>query len=143
MGKIIQLDDTLSNKIAAGEVVERPASVVKELVENSVDAGSSVIEVDVEEAGLESIRILDNGAGIEPDDVLKAFSRHATSKIKDENDLFRIRTLGFRGEALPSIASVSELSMTTGTGKVREQRSFFREGLFRSTVRQPAAKERI
>ncbi|MFL0366209.1 DNA mismatch repair endonuclease MutL [Pseudobacillus sp. 179-B 2D1 NHS] len=117
MGKIIQLDDTLSNKIAAGEVVERPASVVKELVENSVDAGSSVIEVDVEEAGLESIRILDNGAGIEPDDVLKAFSRHATSKIKDENDLFRIRTLGFRGEALPSIASVSELSMTTGTGE--------------------------
>ncbi|MFK2825072.1 DNA mismatch repair endonuclease MutL [Bacillus sp. B190/17] len=117
MGKIIQLDDILSNKIAAGEVVERPASVVKELVENAIDAGSTVIEIDVEEAGLESIRILDNGAGIEPDDVLKAFSRHATSKIKDENDLFRIRTLGFRGEALPSIASVSELSMTTGTGE--------------------------
>ncbi|OCA83764.1 DNA mismatch repair endonuclease MutL [Pseudobacillus wudalianchiensis] len=117
MGKIIQLDDTLSNKIAAGEVVERPASVVKELVENSIDADSTVIEIDIEEAGLESIRILDNGAGMEPDDVLKAFSRHATSKIKDENDLFRIRTLGFRGEALPSIASVSELSMTTGTGE--------------------------
>lgn len=117
MGKIIQLDDRLSNKIAAGEVVERPASVVKELVENSIDAGSTVVEIDVEEAGLESIRIIDNGAGIEPDDVLTAFSRHATSKIKDENDLFRIRTLGFRGEALPSIASVSELSMTTGTGE--------------------------
>ncbi|KZO01744.1 DNA mismatch repair endonuclease MutL [Pseudobacillus badius] len=117
MGKIIQLDDTLSNKIAAGEVVERPASVVKELVENAIDAESTVIEIDVEEAGLESIRIVDNGTGIEPDDVLKAFSRHATSKIKDETDLFRIRTLGFRGEALPSIASVSELSLTTGTGE--------------------------
>lgn len=117
MGKIIQLDDILSNKIAAGEVVERPASVVKELVENAIDAESTVIEIDVEEAGLESIRIVDNGTGIEPDDVLKAFSRHATSKIKDETDLFRIRTLGFRGEALPSIASVSELSLTTGTGE--------------------------
>ncbi|WP_100332016.1 DNA mismatch repair endonuclease MutL [Bacillus xiapuensis] len=116
MGKIIQLDEVLSNKIAAGEVVERPASVVKELVENSIDAESTAIEIDVEEAGLSSIRILDNGAGIEPDDVLTAFARHATSKIKDENDLFRIRTLGFRGEALPSIASVSELEMTTSTG---------------------------
>ncbi|WP_203362385.1 DNA mismatch repair endonuclease MutL [Bacillus sp. REN10] len=117
MGKIILLDDLLSNKIAAGEVVERPASVVKELVENSIDAQSTVIEIDVEEAGLESIRIVDNGNGIERDDVLTAFARHATSKIKDENDLFRIRTLGFRGEALPSIASVSQLEMATGTGE--------------------------
>jgi DNA mismatch repair protein MutL len=116
MGKIIQLDDALSNKIAAGEVVERPASVVKEIVENAIDAGSTVIEIEVEEAGLAKIRITDNGNGIEEEDVLLAFQRHATSKIKNENDLFRIRTLGFRGEALPSIASVSRLEMKTSTG---------------------------
>ncbi|WP_210363913.1 DNA mismatch repair endonuclease MutL [Bacillus sp. REN3] len=117
MGKIIQLDDALSNKIAAGEVVERPASVVKELLENSIDAGSTVIEIDLEEAGLAKIRITDNGDGLEEDDVLAAFERHATSKIKNETDLFRIRTLGFRGEALPSIASVSRLEMKTSTGQ--------------------------
>lgn len=117
MAKIFQLDDALSNKIAAGEVVERPASVVKELVENSIDAQSTKIEIFLEEAGLQSIRILDNGAGIDEEDALTAFQRHATSKIKDENDLFRIRTLGFRGEALPSIASVSRVMMTTSTGE--------------------------
>ena len=117
MGKIIQLDDALSNKIAAGEVVERPASVVKELVENAIDAGSTVIEIEVEEAGLAKIRITDNGYGIDEEDVLLAFQRHATSKIKNETDLFRIRTLGFRGEALPSIASVSRLEMKTSTGE--------------------------
>ncbi|WLR57573.1 DNA mismatch repair endonuclease MutL [Mesobacillus subterraneus] len=116
MAKIIQLDDALSNKIAAGEVVERPASVVKELLENAIDANSTVIEIDLEEAGLARVRITDNGDGIEEDDVLVAFQRHATSKIKNENDLFRIRTLGFRGEALPSIASVSRLEMKTSTG---------------------------
>ncbi|MED3552099.1 DNA mismatch repair endonuclease MutL [Cytobacillus praedii] len=118
MSKIIQLDDALSNKIAAGEVVERPASVVKELVENSIDAGSTIIEIETEEAGLAKIRIIDNGDGIEEDDVLTAFQRHATSKIKDETDLFRIRTLGFRGEALPSIASVSRIDMKTSTGEI-------------------------
>ncbi|MCM3587235.1 DNA mismatch repair endonuclease MutL [Mesobacillus maritimus] len=117
MGKIKQLDETLSNKIAAGEVVERPASVVKELVENAIDAGSTVVEIDIEEAGMAKIRITDNGGGIEEEDALLAFQRHATSKIKDENDLFRIRTLGFRGEALPSIASVSRLEMKTSTGE--------------------------
>jgi len=116
MGKIIRLDDQLSNKIAAGEVVERPASVVKELVENAIDANATVIEIEVEEAGLSKIRVVDNGDGIENDDCLNAFHRHATSKIKDENDLFRIKTLGFRGEALPSIASVSHLEMKTSTG---------------------------
>lgn len=117
MAKIFQLDDSLSNKIAAGEVVERPASVVKELLENSIDANGDVIEIHIEEAGLNSIRIIDNGDGIEEEDVKTAFRRHATSKIKDENDLFRIRTLGFRGEALPSIASVSYFTMSTSTGE--------------------------
>ncbi|CAN2251574.1 DNA mismatch repair endonuclease (ATPase activity) [Bacillus vallismortis] len=117
VAKVIQLSDELSNKIAAGEVVERPASVVKELVENAIDADSTVIEIDIEEAGLASIRVLDNGEGMETEDCKRAFRRHATSKIKDENDLFRVRTLGFRGEALPSIASVSHLEMTTSTGE--------------------------
>lgn len=116
MGKIVQLDESLSNKIAAGEVVERPASVVKELLENAIDANSTIIEIEIEEAGLSQIRIIDNGDGIMADDVKRAFQRHATSKIKDEHDLFRIRTLGFRGEALPSIASVSIFELKTSTG---------------------------
>ncbi|KOS25679.1 DNA mismatch repair protein MutL [Bacillus anthracis] len=116
MGKIRKLDDQLSNLIAAGEVVERPASVVKELVENSIDANSTSIEIHLEEAGLSKIRIIDYGDGIAEEDCIVSFERHATSKIKDENDLFRIRTLGFRGEALPSIASVSELELITSTG---------------------------
>ncbi len=113
MREIIELDEALSNKIAAGEVVERPASVVKELVENSVDAGSTIVEINIKEAGLGEIRIIDNGKGIGEEDIVTAFKRHATSKIKDEHDLFRIRTLGFRGEALPSIASVSRLTLVT------------------------------
>ncbi|SNT49887.1 DNA mismatch repair protein MutL [Bacillus sp. OK838] len=117
MGKIIQLDEALSNKIAAGEVVERPASVVKELVENAIDANSTIIEIELVEAGLGSIRIVDNGDGILADDIEVAFKRHATSKIKDENDLFRIRTLGFRGEAMPSIASVSRFELKSSTGE--------------------------
>lgn len=117
MGKIMQLDEALSNKIAAGEVVERPASVVKELVENSIDANSTIIEIESVEAGLGSIRIVDNGDGILADDIEAAFKRHATSKIKDENDLFRIRTLGFRGEAMPSIASVSRFELKSSTGE--------------------------
>lgn len=113
MAEIIELDASLSNKIAAGEVVERPASVVKELVENSIDAGSTIINIEIVEAGLEKIRVIDNGKGIAEEDILTAFKRHATSKIKNENDLFRIRTLGFRGEALPSIASVSHIEMVS------------------------------
>ncbi|MFC5588351.1 DNA mismatch repair endonuclease MutL [Sporosarcina soli] len=111
------MDDSLSNKIAAGEVVERPASIVKELVENAIDAESTVIEIALEEAGLLSIRVTDNGKGMSNKDAVQAFERHATSKIHNEHDLFRIRTLGFRGEALASIASVSKIMLWTSDGE--------------------------
>ncbi|WP_010530704.1 DNA mismatch repair endonuclease MutL [Lentibacillus jeotgali] len=113
---IFQMPDALANKIAAGEVVERPASVVKELIENSIDANSSWIKVEVEEAGLQKIKVTDNGNGMPEADAEKAFLRHATSKIKDETDLFRVNTLGFRGEALASIAAVSRMSVKTSEG---------------------------
>ena len=115
--KIIQMPDALANKIAAGEVVERPASVVKELVENSIDANSTWIKIDIKEAGLEEIKVTDNGEGMSEADCETAFLRHATSKIKSETDLFHVRTLGFRGEALASIASVSKLTIQTSTGE--------------------------
>lgn len=140
VAKVIQLSDELSNKIAAGEVVERPASVVKELVENAIDADSTVIEIDIEEAGLASIRVLDNGEGMENEDCKRAFRRHATSKIKDENDLFRVRTLGFRGEALPSIASVSHLEITTSTGEGAGTRLVLQGGNIISESRSSSRK---
>ncbi|WNS46855.1 DNA mismatch repair endonuclease MutL [Paenibacillus sp. MMS20-IR301] len=115
MAKIHVLDEHIANQIAAGEVVERPASVVKELVENAIDAGSTRIEVSVEEGGLQSIRVKDNGSGIEPEDCETAFYRHATSKIANGRDLFLITSLGFRGEALPSIAAVSKVSLLTAS----------------------------
>ena len=116
MGYIRLMDEPLSNKIAAGEVVERPASVVKELVENAIDAGSTSIDIYLEEAGLQTIQITDNGSGMDEEDAILSFSRHATSKIANEHDLFRIRTLGFRGEALASIASVSKVALWTSDG---------------------------
>lgn len=113
MGKIHVLSEAVANKIAAGEVVERPASVVKELLENSLDAGSTRIKIQVEAGGKKLIQITDNGCGMVRDDALLAFERHATSKIKNAEDLLSIATLGFRGEALPSIASVSRLHLET------------------------------
>lgn len=109
------LPDNLANKIAAGEVVERPSSLVKELVENSIDSGARSIYVEVESGGRRLIRVTDDGCGMTPDDALLSIERHATSKINDESDLFAVRTLGFRGEALPSIAAVSRLEILTRT----------------------------
>ena len=116
MGKIHQLDTQTANMIAAGEVVERPMGVVKELVENAIDAGSTRITVSVIDGGMTKITVRDNGIGMDSEDALNAFKRHATSKIKGQNDLFDIHTLGFRGEALPSIASVSKVTLTTSDG---------------------------
>ncbi|MBO5909207.1 MAG: DNA mismatch repair endonuclease MutL, partial [Clostridia bacterium] len=113
MGKIRQLDDVLSNKIAAGEVVERPSSVIKELVENSIDAGADKITVEIKRGGILYIRITDNGCGIPHNQVRTAFLRHATSKIDSKDDLFKIYTLGFRGEALASIAAVARVEILT------------------------------
>lgn len=119
MGKINILSAELSNKIAAGEVVERPASVVKELVENSLDAGSTNIKIIIKEFGIEQIRIIDNGSGISDDDLERAFLRHATSKISEDYDLFHIKTLGFRGEALASISSVSRVTIKSCAGEAQ------------------------
>ncbi|WP_218662032.1 DNA mismatch repair endonuclease MutL [Streptococcus dysgalactiae] len=115
MTNIIELPEVLANQIAAGEVVERPASVVKELVENAIDAKSSQVTIDIEESGLKKIQITDNGEGMSPEDLPLSLRRHATSKIKSQSDLFRIRTLGFRGEALPSVASISKITIKTAT----------------------------
>lgn len=136
--KIQELSERLTNQIAAGEVVERPASVVKELIENAIDANSTQIEIVLEEAGLKKIQVVDNGTGIGPADAESAFKRHATSKIHSRDDLFRIQTLGFRGEALPSIASVSEITLETATKEANQGTYLYLKG-GKVEKNQPAA----
>ena len=111
--KIKILSEAVINQIAAGEVVERPASVVKELLENAVDAGATEIRVEIQQAGASQIRVTDNGLGMSLEDLALCIERHATSKIKGPDDLLALRTMGFRGEALPSIAAVSRLTLST------------------------------
>src|SRR5256714_5793952 len=120
MTRIRILAENVANKIAAGEVVERPASVVKELLENALDAGAQSIRVEVESGGKRMIRVIDDGGGMAQDDALLAFERHATSKLRTADDLLSISTLGFRGEALPSIAAVSRLLLQTRAAEEEE-----------------------
>ena len=115
MSKIRMLSESMIGKIAAGEVVERPVSAIKELIENSLDAGATSVTTEIREGGLDYIRVTDNGSGIDESDIRMAFERHATSKISREQDLDAIQTLGFRGEALASIAAVSRITLTTRT----------------------------
>ena len=116
MGKIERLDQHLTNMIAAGEVIERPAGIIKELIENALDAQARSIEVDIKDGGISFIQVIDDGTGMDSSDAVMAFERHATSKIKNDNDLWSIKTMGFRGEALPSIASVSKVLLSTNDG---------------------------
>ncbi|GEQ02351.1 DNA mismatch repair endonuclease MutL [Staphylococcus ureilyticus] len=128
MGKIKELQTSLANKIAAGEVVERPGSVVKELLENAIDAQATEINIEVKQSGVASIRVVDNGTGIEIDDLDLVFHRHATSKLDADDDLFHIRTLGFRGEALASISSVSKVTLKTCTDNQEGQEIYVENG---------------
>ena len=116
MSDIIQLlPDSVANQIAAGEVIQRPASVIKELVENAIDAGASAIQVIVTDAGRTNIQVIDNGKGMSETDARMSFERHATSKIRKADDLFNLHTMGFRGEALASIAAVAQVELRTRT----------------------------
>ncbi|MBI9009484.1 MAG: DNA mismatch repair endonuclease MutL [Tenericutes bacterium] len=136
MSVIKRLDTVIANKIAAGEVIEKIANVVKELVENSIDAKSRKIDIDLIESGLKSITVTDDGSGMEDSDALLAFERHATSKIENVTDLFRINSLGFRGEALPSIAAISRVELTTSNGE-NGIKVVFEDGLFIEKVSTP------
>lgn len=140
MGKIHELNNVLANQIAAGEVIERPASIIKELVENSLDAHSKRIDIVVTKAGLGELRVIDDGDGIATEDVKEAFKRHATSKISTRQDLFRVQTMGFRGEALPSIASVADVVMTTATGGASGTMIHFHGGELKDFQAAPARR---
>lgn len=145
MGIIHVLPETVQNKIAAGEVIERPASVVKELAENSMDAGATLVEIELEEGGHRLIRVSDNGCGMDEDDLVASLERHATSKIRDVDDIFAIHTFGFRGEALPSIGSVSRLAIATGRGVDEDGHELIVEGgvIVRLTPAPPRKGTRI
>ena len=138
--KIQQLPERLANKIAAGEVVERPASVVKELIENSIDANSTVIKIELKEAGLTQIKVTDNGDGISKEDCKRAFLRHATSKISFDTDLFHIHSLGFRGEALASIASVSKVTFKSSMGDEAGTKLYLEAGKIIEETKSDARK---
>lgn len=138
MGKIIRLEQRLANMIAAGEVIERLGNVVKELVENAIDAQATIIDIDLEEGGMKSIKVTDNGSGMEEDDAIMAFERHATSKIHSEYELFHLASLGFRGEALASIGAVSKVELTTSTGGMVGRKIIYQDGqLLSSTISAP------
>ncbi len=137
--RVKALDDHLINKIAAGEVIERPASIVKELLENSLDAGADGITIDIEKGGIKRITVTDNGSGIVKEDISLALSRHATSKLTREEDLYAVQTLGFRGEALPSIISVSRFSIVTRTANDRHAWELITEGADEAGSLRPAA----
>ena len=133
------LPERLINKIAAGEVIERPSAVLKELVENSLDAGASRIDINIEKSGLKLISVIDDGCGIDPDQIEIAFARHATSKIKDFNDLEALLSYGFRGEALPSIGSVSKTKMISRTAEAEAGREIIIEGGVVQSVKPTAS----
>ena len=117
MGKIVLLDELSINKIAAGEVIERPASVIKEMIENSIDAGATNITIEIENGGISYIRVTDNGRGISEDDLEMAFERHATSKIRNASELSEVKSMGFRGEALASIGAIANVELVSKTAE--------------------------